>query len=213
MEPPGHQTNAEDRGCNMQRESYMPLAQQSLAGAQIGVPEARGAERVRVDSPALDVMTDLRHVPAATIAAYTSLRDADHAMRLRGVRLLLVVDTQRHVEGVITAADLLGERPVRVAQERGGRIDELSVANVMTPLTSMEAVFLSDVARAEVGHVMATLRRSGRQHALVLERGADGQDMIRGIFSATQIARQVGVSLESAEIARNFAEIGAAIAV
>lgn len=195
----------------MQRESYTPLAQQSLAGARIGVPDARGAERVRVDSPALDVMTDLRHVPAATIAADTPFRDADHAMRLRGVRLLLVVDAERHVEGVITAVDLRSERPIRVAQERGGRIDELSVANVMTPLASMEAVFLSDVARAEVGHVMATLRRSGRQHALVLERGADGQDMIRGIFSATQIARQVGVSLESPEIARNFAEIEAAI--
>lgn len=197
----------------MQRDSYTPLAQQSLAGARIGVPEASGAERVRPDSPALDVMTDLRHVPAATISTDTPLREADHAMRLRGVRLLLVVDSQRQVEGVITAADLLGERPIRVAQERGGRIDDLSVANVMTPLAAMEAVSLSDVTRSDVGHVMATLRRSGRQHALVLERGVDGEDMIRGIFSTTQIARQLGVTLEGTEIARNFAEIEAAIAV
>jgi hypothetical protein len=76
----------------------------------------------------------------------------------------------------------------------------------------MEAVSLSDVARAEVGHVTATLRRSGRQHALVLERGADGEDLIRGIFSAAQIARQLGIPMEGAEIARNFAEIEAAIA-
>jgi CBS domain-containing protein len=196
----------------MKRESYSPLAQQSLAGGRIGVPEAKGAERVRLDSPALDVMTDLRHVPAATIAAETSFREADQVMRLRGVRLLLVVDAHRQVIGVITAADLLGERPIRVAQERGGRIDELSVANLMTPLASMEAVSLSDVARAEVGHVTATLRRSGRQHALVLERGADGEDLIRGIFSAAQIARQLGIPMEGAEIARNFAEIEAAIA-
>jgi CBS domain-containing protein len=196
----------------MQRESYTPLAQQSLAGGRIGVPDASGAERVRMDSPALDVMTDLRHVPAATIAAETALRDADHAMRLRAVRLLLVVDSQRQVVGVITAADLLGERPIRVAQERGGRIDDLTVANLMTPLAAMEAVSLSDVARSDVGHVMATLRRSGRQHALVLERGVDDQDMIRGIFSAAQIARQLGVPMEGSEIARNFAEIEAAIA-
>lgn len=196
----------------MQRETYPPLAQQSLAGERIAVPEASGSERVRADSPALDVMTDLRHVPAATIAAETSFHEADQVMRLRGVRLLLVVDGHRQVVGVITAADLAGERPIRVAQQRGGRVDELSVANLMTPLAAMEAVSLSDVGRAEVGHVVATLRRSGRQHALVLERGADGQDMIRGIFSAAQIARQLGVLIEGGEVARNFAEIEAVIA-
>lgn len=194
------------------KRSYSPLAQQTLAGGRVGVPEASGTERVRADSPALDVMTDLRHIPAATIAAETSFREAHQAMRQRAVRLLLVVDAQRQVVGVITAVDLLGERPIRVAQQRGGRIDELSVANLMTPLAAIEAVSLSDVARAEVGHVLATLGRSGRQHALVLERGADGRDLIRGIFSAAQIARQLGVPMESAEIARNFAEIEAAIA-
>ena len=196
----------------MQRESYKPLAQQSLAGGAVGVQEASGSERVRPDSPALEVMTDLRHVPAATIASETALGAAHQAMVQRGVRLLLVVDAQRSVVGVITAADLQSERPVRVAQERGGRVDELSVANVMTPLAAMEAVSLSDAARAEVGHVTATLRRSGRQHALVMERGADGRTWIRGIFSAAQIARQLGVAMESTEIARNFAEIEAAIA-
>lgn len=196
----------------MKRETYLPLAQQSLVRDKVGVPDAGGSERVRVDSPALDVMTDLRHVPAATIAAETPFGEASQSMILRGVRLLLVVDPQRHVVGVITATDLQGERPIRVAQGRGGKVGELTVANVMTPLEAMEAVSLSDVARAEVGHVIATLRRAGRQHALVLERGADGQDLIRGIFSAAQIARQLGVPMDGTEIARNFAEIGAAIA-
>lgn len=196
----------------MKRETYLPLAQQSLVRDMVGVPDAGGSERVRVDSPALDVMTDLRHVPAATIAAETPFGEASQSMILRGVRLLLVVDPQRHVVGVITATDLQGERPIRVAQGRGGKVGELTVANVMTPLEAMEAVSLSDVARAEVGHVIATLRRAGRQHALVLERGADGQDLIRGIFSAAQIARQLGVPMDGTEIARNFAEIGAAIA-
>ncbi|MBL8438343.1 MAG: CBS domain-containing protein [Zoogloeaceae bacterium] len=196
----------------MKRDHYLPLAQQPLRGSKIGVADAAGPERVREDSPALEVMTDLRRVPAATVAGNTSLTDANHAMKLRGVRLLLVVDGQREVVGVITTADLLGERPVRVAQSRGGKVQDLEVGNVMTPLADMEAVFLSDVAKAEVGHVVATLRRSGRQHALVIERGADGRDVIRGIFSAAQIARQIGLPMEGTEIPRTFAEIEAAIA-
>ncbi|MBL8447939.1 MAG: CBS domain-containing protein [Zoogloeaceae bacterium] len=196
----------------MKRDHYLPLAQQPLGGTRIGVADAAGAERVREDSPALEVMTDLRRVPAATVAAETSLADANHIMKLRGVRLLLVVDGQREVVGVITTADLLGERPVRVAQSRGGRVNDLEVGHVMTPLADMEAVYLSDIVKAEVGHVVATLRRSGRQHALVIERGADGRNVIRGILSASQIARQVGVAIEGTEIPRTFAEIEAAVA-
>ena len=54
--------------------------------------------------------------------------------------------------------------------------------------------------------VVETLRQSGRQHALV----TDPDGCIRGIFSATQIARQLGVdpqSVNPAEIAQTFAEI------
>jgi len=38
-----------------------------------------------------------------------------------------------------------------------------------------------------------------------------GRQMIRGIFSATQIARQLGIVLHTPEVARTFAEIGAAV--
>jgi len=34
---------------------------------------------------------------------------------------------------------------------------------------------------------------------------------VRGIFSATQIARQLGVQLQTAEVAKTFAEIEAAL--
>jgi CBS domain containing-hemolysin-like protein len=92
------------------------------------------------------------------------------------------------------------------------RLGELTVANVMTPLEAIEAVELAEVLRADVGHVLATLRRSGRQHALVLERQEGGRGMIRGVFSASQIARQLGEPQPvHTEIARSFAEIEAAI--
>ena len=66
-----------------------------------------------------------------------------------------------------------------------------------------------------MGDVVATLRLAGRQHALVVEEVADapsGQVTVRGIFSLTQIARQLGIpSQQVHDIARTFAEIEAAI--
>jgi hypothetical protein len=46
----------------------------------------------------------------------------------------------------------------------------------------------------------------------VTEEGADGGLSLRGIFSASQIARQMGIPLQTTEVARTFAEIEAAIA-
>jgi CBS domain containing-hemolysin-like protein len=124
------------------------------------------------------------------------------------VRLLLVVDEREEVLGVITATDILGERPMRVAVERGLRRDELTVGDIMIPAQQVEVIALAEVAAARVGHVLETLRRTGRQHVLVIER----ERMVCGIFSLSQIARQLGVSLASGgEVARTFSEIEAAI--
>jgi CBS domain containing-hemolysin-like protein len=196
----------------MNREAFAPLPQARLAGLHCEVAETDKSRRVSLDSPAVEVMTDLTRVPAATIAADTPLPEANRAMLLRGVRMLLVMDPRRLVVGLISVADLLGERPLRIAGERRVRLGELTVANVMTPLEAIEAVELAEVLRADVGHVLATLRRSGRQHALVLERQEGGRGMIRGVFSASQIARQLGEPQPvHTEIARSFAEIEAAI--
>lgn len=167
---------------------------------------------VNVDSPAVEVMTDLRLVAAATIDADTRIEAANHAMIARGVRSLLVVDADGCVLGLLTARDLLGERPMQVVRDRGGRHEDLVVRDIMTPQSAVEVVDIRDVLRARVGHVVETLKHSGRQHALVVESDlVSGRELVRGIFSASQIARQLGVAIHPEEVARTFAEIEAVL--
>jgi len=119
-----------------------------------------------------------------------------------------VVDERESVLGVLTANDLLGERPMLAATGRGRRRDELAVSDVMTPAERVEVIELAEVERARVGHVLETLRGAGRQHALVV----DAESMVRGIFSISQIARQLGVSVPAGgEVALTFSEIEAAL--
>ncbi|MFL6563496.1 MAG: CBS domain-containing protein [Burkholderiales bacterium] len=192
----------------MERE-FDPLAIRELgAGAGFRRPTHAQAARVTPDSPALQVMTDLARVSPATIRPQAPLAGANQFMITRGVRLLLVVDERDSVLGLITATDLLGERPMQVATERSLRRDELSVADVMTPAAQVEVLALADVEASRVGHVLETLRRLGRQHALV----ADDENTVCGIFSISQIARQLGVTLASGgSVARTFSEIEAAL--
>jgi CBS-domain-containing membrane protein len=169
-------------------------------------------ERVSLEDPAQHVMTDLRSVTAVIILSGDSLDEAHRRMIQRGVRLLLVVDQNRQVVGLITATDLLGEKPVQLITQRGVRREELLVRDVMTPQGTLEVLDLAEVRGAKVGHIVATLKRAGRQHAVVVEHDDRGRQTVRGLFSATQIARQLGVAIPTSEIARTFSEIEAQLA-
>jgi len=54
--------------------------------------------------------------------------------------------------------------------------------------------------------VLETLKARGRQHALVIEN-ANGQQMVRGLLSLSQLCKQLGVNVETTEVAHTFIEI------
>ena len=190
---------------------YQPLS--SISPARLGVCRLTqpAPNRVTLDSPAIEVMTDLAQVAAITIDPSASLMSANDYMIARGVRSLFVGSPGGRVQGLITTSDTLGERPVRVSHARGIKRHELLVADVMTPIDAVVAMNLDDVRAAKVGHIVASLKQAGRHHELVAEIRKPGEVYIRGIFSASQIARQLGMPLQITELARTFAEIEQAL--
>jgi CBS domain-containing protein len=187
---------------------YAPLTLSPLApGARIAHPNAPG--RVTLDDPAFSVMTDLREVSAATTTPEEPIDSAHAVMIRRGVRLLFALDPQGGVVGIITATDLLGAKPMRFMQERGVTHAEVQVRDIMTPAARLDALSLLDVAQMRVGHIVATLKAVNRQHLTVAE---DGGQRIRGLFSASQVARQLGMEVQTFEVAQTFAEVEAALA-
>jgi len=167
------------------------------------------APAVAPESPAIDVMTDLALAKAATVAPSATLAQAEQTMIFQGVRMLFVVTDMPAVEGLITATDLRGDHAVRVAQERRLRHDELSVADVMTPLARLDAIEIGDLRSATVSNVIATLQRFGRNHLLVVEASPQ---RVRGVISRAQVERQLGRPIDLVEIAGSFAEIERALA-
>ncbi len=193
-------------------QSYTPLTHARLSPrATYAKPEAP-SKRVTTDSPAVEVMTDLQRVTAVTITPGASIDLANQRMIAGGVRLLLVLDDDKNVAGLITASDILGEKPLQYLRKRGGTFSDVLVQDIMTPQDQLDVLLLYDVLNARVGDIVATLTRFGRQHALVVEQdGRDGMQKVRGIFSATQIGRQLGAAVMTTEIATTFAALETAL--
>ncbi len=196
----------------MIRQHYQPLEHISTkATSIIQVSDPSRPLKLMIDSPAFDAMTDLRKVHPVSISQDESLEQARITMIVCGVRLLFVRNTKGELLGLLTATDLAGERAIVEAGSSNRNVPELSVSDVMTSLPDLEFLEFSDVARAEIGHIVATLKAHGRQHALVVDQRR-GDMQVVGLFSSTHIARQMGIAVVDPVRATTFAEIEAVVA-
>ncbi len=168
--------------------------------------------KVKLDSPAVLVMTDLRRSQAVTVDPDKPIDVALQKMKAAGVRLLFVTSDEDRIAGVVTSTDIQGELPVRLQRERLLRREDIVVRDIMTVTPRLELLWVGDVLEASVGDIVETLRKSGRRHALVfdLEPGS-GRNAIRGIFSASQISQQLGQVIDLPPVARTFAEVELAL--
>ncbi len=165
-------------------------------------------ERVTLDDPAIEVMTDFTKVTAISINPCANLEQARERMLSSGVHMLFVTNQYHEVMGLVTVNDLTGPKPMQKISQSGGKMEELMVRDIMTPRLKLEALDLADVLKSRVGDLLETLKRMGRQHALVVERQADSdKQIIRGVFSTTQLGKQLGQEVQSSHMAGNIAEL------
>jgi hypothetical protein len=154
------------------------------------------------NAPALSLMTDFAVGPPATVSANRHIDAALNDMIVAGVRALIVT-TQDEVTGLITAADILGEKPVRFLQSplcagNPCKRVEIAVGDIMTRLGSLETLELDWMMRATAGDMASAFASRPYTHMLVMEPGSrDGVRLIRGLVSKTRLERQLGKAIHS----------------
>jgi len=172
-------------------------------------PRQAMAEHVGLDDPATSVMTDFSIVTVYTISAMETIEAARAKMIHQAVRLLLVVDDMHAILGLVTATDLTSEKPMQIIQSQGIRHNDVLVKDIMTTRDRLQVLCVDDVQKATVGDIVATLQAHGRLHALVADRANDRSQVLRGMFSASQIGRQLGTAVSTIAPLNTFAELGA----
>ena len=172
----------------------MKFTPQNTLSLQAGAGVVRPVEPprlVHLDDPARMVMTDFSKVFPITINPEATIDEALELMKNQGVRLLLVIDPNDHVIGLITATDIQGQKPIELVQEQRIPHAEITVAMIMSSQANIQGLPLEDVQRLQVGHIAETLRQLERQHILVLNTNDAGQQTICGLFSMSQIRKQL----------------------
>jgi hypothetical protein len=199
---------------------YLPLAvHRPLHPAMALVQHDAHAE---LDDPASTIFTDLRLASSVIVPQREPLAESLRLMQLAGVRMAFVVDLGGRVTGLVTAADVHGERPLVAASRRGVSHADLVVADVMTPLADCATLSFDAVQRARVGDIVATFQATGQRYLIVTELQAGGNApheatplALRGLFSANQAERALGHAIDQSPAAhlrsRSFSELAAAL--
>ena len=166
-------------------------------------------ELIRLDGPAVTVMTDFKFVHPVTIDPTAAIDAALRKMKTAGVRLLLVTNETGEVIGIVTADDIMGERPIRIIEEARIQRPDINVSMIMTPQPRITVLKHLSVLNAKVGEIIETLRRLERQHVLVVDADESaGVQRIVGMFSTSQISKLLGCDVtEEVPPAHSLAEI------
>ncbi|MEO7066472.1 MAG: CBS domain-containing protein [Rhodanobacter sp.] len=178
--------------------SYRPL-NVLPAQAATSLPReklARSNEWEDSDSATL-LMTDFRDSFPPVIAAGNNLGDAAIEMQRFAASSLVATDGNG-VVGIITLRDIHGPKPVQFLHDVGCHLNcrrqDVTVADVMTPVEQLPAVRLADLQRSRIGDIRKTFENSTHTHLMVLDDDSvSGLDVICGMIEGERLEREVGL--------------------
>lgn len=161
-------------------------------------------------SPATSVMTDLTIIKPIQIKHNALIDAINEKMISSGVRLLFINGIEGNLIGLITSFDILGEKPLKFIQENGGRHDEIEASDIMTPITKFECISFDEIEKATVADIVDALENSRRHHMLIVDNSGESS-YIRGLISASHVARVLGREISASQRAQSFAQLNKAL--
>lgn len=160
-------------------------------------------ELVHFNDPAQTVFIDFTKEHPVTIKPDLSIEQALERMKHSGLCMLLVIDEHKRLLGEIIADDIMGDKPVCLAESSGMHHSEITVAMMMIPREKVRVLEIEHLRDACVGHIIATLHALESRYVLVIEDGS-----IRGLYAAGQISQQLGRNIMDEEVpAHSLAEM------
>lgn len=190
--------------------AYSTLPLQDLKGVTlVSHPQPRAAAAsLDMESPAIALLTDFTKVRAQTIPATARANQALAIMKNSNVHMLLVLDSQGCFTGIISARLLLGGRAITVAMRNYGvDRDDVTVSMIQIRREDLHAIAYDRLQRSTLGDLVQTLRTSGDRHILIIEEQPGAAPRIRGVISAADVSRALGIDLDHPPEAHSFSAI------
>lgn len=145
------------------------------------------------EDPAKTVFNDYRLRDPDIVNMQDDLETAEELLGRSRSHLLLVLNNQHGVAGILRAEDLYGEKKIKQMHDLDIKPEEMTVEMVMMPLKDVLTFSFDDVKHSKVGNIVRTIEKYERSYALVFEK-TSGNPVVCGSFSISQIKKMKGES-------------------
>jgi CBS domain-containing protein len=140
--------------------------------------------------PALSVMTDFRKRTSITVSENSAIEAALEHMKHTGVRCAFAVeDDRRVVVGLITAYDIMSERPIRHVRAVAARWRDVLVRDIMQNIQDWRVADIREIERLTVADLVQVFGDASTTHVPVVEVTDRGERRLRGVLSAEKVKR------------------------
>ncbi len=143
-------------------------------------------------TPAREILTDYSRYRPLLVESTLPVPRCEELMRKSHVKLMLVVDTQDHLLGIVDLVDLVGPKLQKMIGPDLPKT-EVAVGSLMTSRDELKSIAFEDLQHATIGDLVVTLQHEHCPHILVQDRS---RNEIRGVISAADIARCLDVPLD-----------------
>ncbi|WP_404342089.1 CBS domain-containing protein [Pseudoalteromonas mariniglutinosa] len=182
---------------------FKELRVQDIANGVLANPAHVTETILNLNSPALEVVNNFTQHDPLRAHYETSIVDALAQTRRRCSNFILVVDHEEKLLGLVSSADLQSAKILSLAQRLNIPRHEVSLRDVMTPLSSLAGIGMQSLSYACIGDALQTMEHQGVM--FLLATNADKK--ICGLISAREIARKLQIPVNISPIAHTFSEV------
>ena len=144
---------------------------------------------VRTTDPAMSVMIDYRTRSSVTVSETAPLDKALEHMKHAGVKCAFVVDEKKTVIGMITAYDMLGEKPQQHMHFTSVAHNDVLVKDIMQKISDWRVADIKDIEQSTVEDVWEVFNETGMTHLPVMETTTSNEQCLRGLLSFAKVKR------------------------
>lgn len=182
--------------------TFKELNTQLLNNCEVRQPVAK--VELTLADPVKNIVTDFGSYNPLRLKAMVGIDDALGAIKNAATSFSLVMNDKDQLAGIISAADLQSAKVLSLAHQQGLSRKDLTVEDMMTPISKAHGVSQHYMDHASVGDTLHTMEKRGVMFLLVLST-ADNQ--ICGLISAREISRRLNIPLHISPIASGFHEV------
>jgi len=189
-------------------ETFQILQTDDISSVSILViGSAQSSEFKTLDSPCKRILIDFHHESPAVASPDFSIDHGLQLIRCGNCSELIVVDCQTlECKGLISAREIVGEKPIRFAETYRKSRAEITVGELMEPVSRLHRVDNKALKNYKIGDIVKTLR-SLRQPYLMVTTVVKKRRIVSGYFSLAHIGAELDINFDAFSRARSFAEL------